>query len=286
MKTSTLLPSVSVAGGAAAFVLHLLQKRTGFEAATGLPVPGHFAGYALAACFAALAAVLLLLTLRLPRDSGEGPGFPSGFKTANAALLVLPVVGLLLLVLSGLADLYESLTSQNLLFQLKTAAGSFAAPEEAAGFAGKTQLLLGLLTLLGAAALLPAALACRDPESGEAQPFNGTLLLGLPVVLVVRLVLTYRMDSVDPSLAAYYVELLALVFLTLVFYRLSSFAFSAGRTRRFALYASLAVVFSLSAMADGGPHISSLLLYAGGAVTALGFLLLRIFGESSAFPHA
>ena len=68
-------------------------------------------------------------------------------------------------------------------------------------------------------------------------------MLLVPVVCpVIRLVLVYRVDSIDPVLSDYYLELLALVFLTLGFYRLSSFAFGAGRTDRFALYAGLAVV--------------------------------------------
>ena len=97
---------------------------------------------------------------------------------------------------------------------------------------------------------------------------------------MIRLVLTYRLDSVNPVLAAYYVELLALVFLTLGFYRLSSFAYKAGRTRRFALYTSAAVVLCLAALADSGCTFPARLLYAGGAVTLLGFLLLRLLAPA------
>ena len=86
----------------------------------------------------------------------------------------------------------------------------------------------------------------------------------------------YRLDSVNPALSAYYVELLALVFLTLGFYRLSSFAFHAGQLRLYAFYTGAAVVLSMAALADGGPYLSSLLLYAGGASVLMGFLLLRL----------
>ena len=92
----------------------------------------------------------------------------------------------------------------------------------------------------------------------------------------MRLVLTYRVDSVNPSLTMYYVELLALVFMTLGFYRLSSFAFQAGRTRRFGLYAAASLVLCAASLADGSAYLSTLLLYAGGALTLTGFLLLRI----------
>lgn len=72
----------------------------------------------------------------------------------------------------------------------------------------------------------------------------------------------------------YYTELLAVVFLALAFYRLSSFAFRAGRTRRFAVYAALAIAFCLATLADR-PDPARLLFYLGGAVTLFGFLLQR-----------
>jgi hypothetical protein len=93
------------------------------------------------------------------------------------------------------------------------------------------------------------------------------------VCLVARLVLVYRVDSVNPSLGAYYVEILALVFMTLAFYRLSSFAYHAAKTRRFALYTGAAVVLCMTALADS-EGLSALLLYIGGALALLGFLLL------------
>ena len=64
-------------------------------------------------------------------------------------------------------------------------------------------------------------------------------------------------------------ELLAVVFLALAFYRLSSFAFRAGRTRRFAVYAALAIAFCLATLADR-PDPARLLFYLGGAVTLRG----------------
>ena len=41
MKKYAVYPLLALAGGAAAFVLRLAQNRTGFEAATGLPVAGN-----------------------------------------------------------------------------------------------------------------------------------------------------------------------------------------------------------------------------------------------------
>lgn len=292
MKKQWMLPLTAVLGGAAAFVLRLVQNRTGFESATGLPISGNAAGTALAALLAVLAALLLFLARQLPQETEQGPAFPSDFSTGSTKLLTLPLAGVFLIALSGLADLYEGLGLGSLLWKIHAAAPlndpytlSTAMGLElygASAFSSKAQLLMGLVSILSAAGLFSGLLACRAREGAAPKAFNGNLLLIAPVGLVVRLVLTYRIDSVNPVLAAYYVELLALVFLTLGFYRLSSFAFRAGRTRRFALYAGAAAVLSIATLADSVRYLSSILLYTGGLLALLGFLLLRLAARPQA----
>lgn len=280
MKKEFMIPFLSAAGGAAALLLRLWQNRTGFESSTGLPIPGAPAGRVLIALLLALAAALILLCLRLPRESDPGPALPGGFSRTTPALTALQAAGALLIALSGLVDLLEGLGSGNLLLHLRAAADPLAA-EPAPLLSPKGQLLLGVLTLLSGAAVLLAAASCRRQTPCKAAP----LLLAPPVVLVIRLVMAYRINSVNPSLSAYYVELLALAFLTLGFYRLSSFAFRAGRTRRFALYAAPAVTLSLTALADETTLLSSLLLYAGGAAALLGFLTARLLSPAAPEPQ-
>ena len=276
MKKEWFLPLTAILGGIVAFVLRLLQNRTGFEPSTGLPIPGNPAGLALIALLLALAAVLLWMVCRIPKESDPGPVFPDSFSTANTALLTLPVMGVFLIALAGLADVAEAAGMGNLISAMQSAAGGDAAVEiPGTLLSGKMQLILGLLSLLSAVCLFVAVIGCRPKgkhESGVFLPADIALLVP-PAALVIRLVIIYRLDSVNPSLQEYYVTLLALVFLTLAFYRLSSFAFQAGRTRNFALYTGLAVVFCLAALADGGYYLSSLLLYFGGMLTLLGFLL-------------
>lgn len=289
MEKQGFLPLLAVLGGAAALILRLWQNATGFEADTGLPIPGAPAGTVLAVFLLVMAVLLFLLVRRLPREPESGtPLLPRDFATENPRLLVLPVCGILLIALSGLADLFEGLGLGNLLAQFLSAADPEAALAvlEADGFTPGTQKLLGILALLSAAALFPVTAACRK-GSARANAFQGApLLLIPPVALVVRLVLAYRLDSVNPVLEAYYLELLALVFLTLGFYRLSSFAFQAGRTRLFTFYACAAVVLCLASLPDCGPHLSSLLLNLGGAATLLGFLLLRQAASTGSAPGA
>ena len=272
LKKHLILPALSVLGGAVAFLLRLLQNRTGFEPDTGLPIPGNVPGLALVVLLAVLAAALCVLVWKMPKEADPGPAFPQDFATTDTRLLTLPVMGVLLIALSGLLDLAGgfgiTLGGPGDAYVLSAAMETYI-PGPA--FSQKALLLMGLLSLAGG--LFLSVLSCR-PREGRAA--NGTLLLIAPAALVVRLVLVYRVDSVDPALEAYYVELLALVFLTLGFYRLSSFAFGAGRTRRFALYTGAAVVLSLAALTDGAAGISSTLLYLGSALTLLGFLLLRL----------
>ena len=276
MKKEYALPLTAALGGAAACVLRLLQNHTGYEADTGLPIPGNFAALALAVLLAGLAAALALTARFLPSEEDPGPVLPRDFSTENAGLLTLPMGGVFLLALSGLSDLAEGLrllpeglvSSRHAIYGILRAGGL--------GFTPQGQLLMGGLTLAAAVSLFPVLAGCRRREGGPRHKAPSAITL-LPVAaLVVRLVLTYRVDSVNPSLTMYYVELLALVFMTLGFYRLSSFVFQAGRTRRFGLYAAASLVLCAASLADGSAYLSTLLLYAGGALTLTGFLLLRI----------
>ena len=272
MKKETLFPLAATAGGIVAFLLRFLQNRTGFEATTGLPVPGNIPGIMLVLFLLLMAAGLFVLSCKLPAPEAED--FPSLFTSGNKSALFLPVIGILLIALSGLADLYEYLTLNNLLVQLKSAADPYGVVVENSVkcFSPASQLILGAVSILAAGALFFTIADCRKQDGSK--PFNGVYLLFPPVALVVRLVFTYRLESINPSLEAYYTELLALVFLTLAFYMLSSFAFNAGNFRRFAFFVGLSLAFVFPSLADGGPHLSSLLLYAGSAATLMGFLML------------
>jgi hypothetical protein len=251
MKKYVIFPLLALAGGACGFAVRLLQDRTGFESDTGLPVSGNPYALLLPVLLAALAALLCLLVRKLPGERGETPRrFQDYFSCGGNAILSLLVTGIFLWLASGAYDVYAGLAVN----------------------ASILQTALGALTLLTAACLFPVVPACRR---GAGKPLSPNLLLSPVVYLVIRLILAYREDSVNPSLLAYYVELLALVFLVLSYYRASSFAFRAGRTHRFALYALLAIVLSITTLADRH-SASALLMYAGGAVQTLSLLLLRL----------
>ena len=278
MKKQLLVPLAAAAGGAAALVLRLLQNKTGFDPATGLPIPGNAPGTALAVFLVLLAAVLVLLARLLPAESEDGPFFPEDFRTVNAGLVTLPILGIFLMAASGALDIAAGAAE---LSALEAVAGpdgptviwSVWGAASGLTLTPRARLLAGALTLVSAVSLFPAAACCRRRPGVRPRTASPALLLIPPVCMVARLVLAYRVDSVNPALQAYYVEILALTFLTLALYRLSSFAYHAAKTRRFALYAGEGVALCLTALADG-ESLSALLLYAGGAAALLGFLLL------------
>lgn len=276
MKIKYFFPALAFGGGAAAFVLRLLQNHTGFEAATGLPVPGNRWGILLAALLAVTAVFNILLVRKLPAKKDDAPSFEDAFSSPSTASMMVLVAGIFLLAASGLLQAASSLGILPDTMVL-TASGMAAR----AIFTSRLGLMEGVLTLLCAVSLFTTVPVCRRSGSREAggsasqASVNGSLLLVPVVIFVVRLVLSYREDSVNPSLAAYYVSLLALVLTTLAFYRLASFAFQSGSSRRFLVYTVPAIVLCIASLADSQPLYGAF-FYAGAALTFSGFLLLHI----------
>lgn len=260
MKKPFLPPAIAAVAGAAAFVLRLLQRKMAFEPATGLPLKNHPLTLAPIILLLAAGIVLFLLARKLPRNAEDA--FPASFSTADAAALTLPVMGILLMLLSGLLSVVS-------IVQPGLIPGTGA-------LSSTIELLFAATAILPAAALFSAVVACRVREDDAQRiPFDSTWLLAPPVCFVVRLVLSYRVYSVNPVLEMYYAEVLALALMTLAFYQLASFAFANGRSSRFVFYSGLAVVLCLAAL-GGSNGFADLLLYAGGALTLLGFLLLHL----------
>ena len=121
--------------------------------------------------------------------------------------------------------------------------------------------------------LLAGVAICRKTPDTEPQ-----ILLAVPVLLLARLIFAYRLYSVDPVLANYYLELLGLMLLILASYRLSGFAVQAGGPRMFGFYADLTAILAVTLLADG--H-SAALLPLGGAAALEGFQrAMRMSGAS------
>ncbi len=268
MKKYRYLPAFPLIGGAVAFLLRLLQNRTGYEPDTGLPIPGSPFSLLVPLALILLAAALIAAARKLPEDEEAASQlFIDSFSTKNDAVAVLLVGGILLWLASGALEVFQAVPLLGVPHSggLITTAGT-ASPA--------LSVFMGALTALSCALMLPVVSACRRGAPPELNAHFGNLLLVPTSCLIIRVVLTYREDSVNPTLSVYYVEILALTFLVLGLYRTSSFAFHSGRTRRFAVYTGCALLFCTATLADRH-DLSATLLYLGGVLLSLGFLAAR-----------
>ena len=143
MKKYVLWPLLAAIGGVGAFLLRLLQRSTGFEVDTGLPIPGNLYAILLVAWFVVLAAVCLLAARPLlPADREDPPLFPTGFSVASPGLLTPAVMGLFLLAASGVLDLLFGFSGSSAL----NGSGEIDRMilDDATGDAGQYGVLIGM----------------------------------------------------------------------------------------------------------------------------------------------
>lgn len=277
MKRYQLIPSAALVCGVICFFLRLVQNRIGFEPGTGLPIAGSPLSIALPAVLAATALLILVLSRGLPSEKEDTKlPFTGYFFTKGPLLPTLLVSAVFLWILSGGVDILSFLRQSPVRnMEVIASSGTFSS--------SRTLFLMALLTIVSAVSLFPLAVACRRSETAEFPALNSNLLLVPVACLVVRLVLVYREDSVNPTLSAYYVEILALTFLILSLYRASSFAFHCGRTRRFAVYTAFSLTLCIVGLADCR-RISDALFFLGGALLMSSLLAMRLDVVSQRFP--
>ena len=253
--------SVSVLGvcfGAAGFALRLLQNRTGFEPDTGLPIPGNIPAMALPALLVLAAVAVYLLACRCLPQKAEEKSFGELFRLEDKGGLSAVLAGGCIMAASGVLELLDTVGGS----AAAVSADGMEVVAVGAGTGG-SGMAIGVLSAAAGICLVAGAILCRKEH---AQPL---ILLAVPVCLLVRLILVYRLRSTDPVLADYYLEILGLMFLTLAVYRLSGFAVQMGRPRLFAFYAGVTAVLALTMLPDGVS--SAVLLMLGGALALTGF---------------
>lgn len=260
---------LAVLFGLAGFALRLLQNRTGFEPDTGLPVSGNLPASLLPVLLALAGAALYLVIRRsLPGRVPELP-FARLFRLGNRGLLTIALLGACTMALSGVLELANTLGGS----AAAVSADGMEIVASPAG-AGGSVVLTAVLSAAAGACMAAGILFCRKTEEPP------LILLAVPVCLLARLILVYRLRSTDPVLTDYYLELLGLMLLILGTYRLSGFAAQAGRPRIFALYTGLTAVLALTMLADG-PSAAALLTL-GGALALGGFRwMLNPTGEAA-----
>lgn len=243
--------------GAAGMSLRLLQNMTGFEPGTGLPIPGSIPGIFVAGAAGAVGGDIVPDEQQAAQGTGGGP-LSRLLNWNDKGSLFGILAGGCVMAFSGVLEI------ANAFGRTVTAvsADGMEIVTVSAG-TGRSGVVMGLLAVVAGICLLVGMAICRKTPDTEPQ-----ILLAVPVLLLARLIFAYRLYSVDPVLANYYLELLGLMLLILASYRLSGFAVQAGGPRTFGFYADLTAILAVTLLADG--H-SAALLPLGGAAALEGF---------------
>lgn len=203
--------------GAAGMSLRLLQNLTGFEPGTGLPIPGSIPGILLPVLLALCGGDAVPDEQQAAQGTGGGP--------LSRLLNWNDKEGLFGILAGGLRHgIFRCAGDRNAFGRTVTAvsADGMEIVTVSAG-AGRSGVVMGLLAVVAGICLLAGVAICRKTPDTEPQ-----ILLAVPVLLLARLIFAYRLYSVDPVLANYYLELLGLMLLILASYRLSGFAVQAA----------------------------------------------------------
>lgn len=231
---------------AAAAFLRILDLHTGFDAA-GLPVGGK-ASLALPLVLIVAAAIFPLLARSYPAQRDLVGGMDEYFDFTKTFPVMLCVLGAFALFASVAASLL--LSSRTLL-----------------------TILLAVFRVAAGASVICTLFALRRGEL-----VSGVVLLTPVYTLVLQLIFVYRATAVDPVLAHFYVEILALAALTAAFLEFSAFAFRNGAPRIFVPLAAMAVILCVCT-AVGTRELSSLLFYPGFALILLGYCAAADFSQ-------
>lgn len=225
-----------------------LQNQVSFEKDTGLAVPGSVWPYLAAAWIAVAAVVLGVQCLRLknqqrmhqPETFAEVFGSPSRAAWIAACVFggVMALGGVILLVSVPVQELQRPL-----LRVLAVAA-------IAVGVTFPTQL---------------RSTAAQEPSTGT------VVIAALPILLFAFwLIVSYKMNIVNPTISAYAVEVLALCAATIGFYQIAGFAFGRPKAVRSVFWSQFAAFLCLMTLSDSRYMGAQCMLAA-----AAGMLLLQ-----------
>ncbi len=204
----------------------------------GLPVM-HRSIYIFLAAAAVYLLLSLLCSLRTPCRSGHSTVFQYGRSGWICAAISSGMI-----LLGAVAEFWESLVSTP-------------------GFSAPIMFLLGLL---GGFSAFATALFRRRPGRRPPAPEI------IPVVyLLIKTMLNFKHWSTDPVILDYCVQLFALIFTMLAFFRGAGFVLNQGKPRR-ALFDCLAAEFFCAAALMDGIHSLSL----SAIITYGGFLLWQL----------
>ena len=236
MGKKILPPILALLGGAAGFALRKWQLASGFEADTGLAIPGAPA----AAAMMAFSVLILLLFLFLCRREEPSLDWEAAFAAGrqNALAATALVLAAMLLLASGGVEIVARSVNGPFTYEGETA------------FLRTTALVLSTLRIaLGLLALPCVFLWARAILRGEGG--RECLAVLEPCLLYcVWLISTYQTRSADPMVQDYLYEVLAIVASLLGLYYIAGHSFGNGKPRWALFFCLAGVYFSLVTLAD------------------------------------
>lgn len=231
-------PILAVAGGVVGFALRKWQLTAGFEAGTGLAIPGAPSALALVAWTAFIAlAVSILGWNNKGRQSWE-KAFSAG--KGNAIYITAVVLGAFLLLASAGAEAAAWWANPGIaLYEGQSRLAQMAA-----------KALPPLRILLGLGALPCVILWSREVYTGGEKGKESLCLLELCLLFCVWLISDYQRRASDPVVMDYLYEVFVIVCSLLSLYYLAGYSFQTGKPRRTVFFCLMGAYFALVTLAD------------------------------------
>lgn len=192
------------------FGLHRLSIRTGFEAGTGLAIPGTPATVGLIVLAVLVCAAAVLGAFGALRGHTACGSYRGAFFGRSPVWILLRLVAALMLLPAGGAALLRAMLNiggQRLWYA--------------------AEAVLALLAALGL-----GAAALKSGSHTQAKGWERAAVSAPPLYFCLRLVLCYKENAADPVLLHYCWPLLAMAAVSLALYYAAGYAFGAVKTKR------------------------------------------------------
>lgn len=244
MRNYVVLPIIAAAAGIGGAALRHKELLHAFEPETGLAIPGHPLSVALILLSMIVAALFLLVSLRLKDISLPGKKPWTLFRCSSPVYAVMGSIAGLLLLGYGVQELAGSVSDQSHLI---------------------SRLLLGCMAAWSAVSIL---LLVQKNYRSSTTAGSGTLTLVPVFFSCLWLILAYRDRAADPVILDYAYELFAIIFLVLAFYFMAGFFFGKPKVRRMAFASFTGAYFCIVTLADAH-DLGKTAAFAGGAIYLL-----------------
>ena len=229
-------PALALVGGGVGFALRKWQLATGFEADTGLAIPGAPAAMALMVFSVCMTLLFLLLCRKEDARLSWQTAFAAGEQNTLCATAL--ILSAMLLLVSGGLEIMEYTVNGAAVIDVENA------------FARAASKLLPLLRIVLCLGSLPCVFlwsrAILQKKGGE----ECLSTLEPCMLYCVWLISTYQSRGTDPVVQDYLYEVFAIVTALLALYFIAGFSFGNGKPR-WAVFSCLAgIFFSLVTLAD------------------------------------